>query len=182
MTRFDEIIKNYDQLNARLYELQGFHLGHGTGKRASHKEIYTIAAEIRKLRELICEYVNIRIAPDIVKMERLNNETIRDQAKNLLQEMENLPELFDKFSTLRPEFMNLKLSLAIAPQLMPEIKTENNCRIYRDYTISPSNFFNYEFSHKDYDGPEDNRCGYAKTLEEALDTIDEQILESEKLS
>lgn len=61
-----------------------------------------------------------------------------------------------------------------------EIKKGDNCWLYRDYTISPSYSLGYEFFHKDYDGPEDFRCGHEKTLEEVLASIDEQILESEK--
>lgn len=64
--------------------------------------------------------------------------------------------------------------------LPKELKKGNNCWLYQDYTISYSNFFGYEFSHKDYDGPEDSRCGHEKTLEEALDIIDEQIIDSEQ--
>ena len=30
----------------------------------------------------------------------------------------------------------------------------------------------YEWVHDDYDGPEDNRCGYGKTLAEVFTEID----------
>ena len=49
---------------------------------------------------------------------------------------------------------------------------------YRNYTISynpppiPIRTMDWEFSHKDYDGPEDNRCGHAGSLDEAMAEID----------
>lgn len=64
--------------------------------------------------------------------------------------------------------------------LPKEIKKGDNCWLYRDYIISCSSFFGYEFSHKDYDGPEDFRCGHEKTLEEVLANIDEQTIDSEQ--
>lgn len=46
---------------------------------------------------------------------------------------------------------------------------------YRDYVIekvSPVCGYNYEFYHREYDGPEDRRAGIGKTLEECYESID----------
>lgn len=50
---------------------------------------------------------------------------------------------------------------------------------YRHFVIAydpppiPIRGFDWEFVHEDYDGPNDNRCGRAGSLEEAMATIDE---------
>ena len=50
---------------------------------------------------------------------------------------------------------------------------------YRGYTISydpppiPCRKFDWTFCHKDYDGPEDNRCGVAANISECFAEIDE---------
>jgi hypothetical protein len=52
---------------------------------------------------------------------------------------------------------------------------------YRGYVIVndpppiPSRDHDWQFAHEDYDGPEDNRCGTAPSLEAAKAEIDEQI-------
>ena len=56
---------------------------------------------------------------------------------------------------------------------------------YRNYNISydpppvPTRAWDYQFAHVDYDGPGDNRCGTAPSLEDAKRQIDEIIAESE---
>ena len=59
---------------------------------------------------------------------------------------------------------------------------------YRGYTISywakpvPTRAWDYDFSHEDYDGAPDsgdNRCGNARSLEQAKEFIDELIEEEE---
>jgi len=56
---------------------------------------------------------------------------------------------------------------------------------YRDYKISydpppvPTRAWDYQFVHIDYDGPPDERCGTAPSLEDAKRQIDEIIAESE---
>jgi len=52
---------------------------------------------------------------------------------------------------------------------------------YKSYNIEKvgrSGPFTYEFWHEDYDGPEDKRCGFAPTEEDAKRQIDEQIEET----
>lgn len=52
---------------------------------------------------------------------------------------------------------------------------------YRGYTISfdpkpiPSRDFDFDFSHEDYDGPGDHRCGSAGSVEDCMILIDEQL-------
>lgn len=51
---------------------------------------------------------------------------------------------------------------------------------YKGYNIAATNaggtfLFSHEFFHDDYDGPEDNRLGHAKSLQSAKDQIDELI-------
>lgn len=50
---------------------------------------------------------------------------------------------------------------------------------YKDFIIYPSDglVFGWEFVHKDYDGPEDGRCGHTNSLQEAKDEIDERFYE-----
>jgi hypothetical protein len=48
---------------------------------------------------------------------------------------------------------------------------------YRDFNIE-HNGWAYIYSHKEYDGPEDRRCGSASSIEEAKDNIDEYYFES----
>lgn len=48
---------------------------------------------------------------------------------------------------------------------------------YRGYTIAPDPYWRWVWSHNEYDGPEDSRCGTAASLEEAQREIDEQIQE-----
>lgn len=56
---------------------------------------------------------------------------------------------------------------------------------YRNYNISydpppvPTRVWDYQFAHVDYDGPGDNRCGTAPSLEDAMRQIDEIIADSE---
>ena len=55
--------------------------------------------------------------------------------------------------------------------------------IYRQFSIiyNPPPIavrcFDYEFSHDDYDGPGDNRCGTADSYAQAKEFIDEILLE-----
>ena len=50
---------------------------------------------------------------------------------------------------------------------------------YQDYIITyrakpvPTNVFDWEFAHQDYDGPGDPRCGTAASYEEAILKIQE---------
>ena len=54
---------------------------------------------------------------------------------------------------------------------------------YRDYIITfelkpiPSRAFDFDYAHKDYDGPEDRRCGNAESVAAAQRDIDEIIEE-----
>lgn len=56
---------------------------------------------------------------------------------------------------------------------------------YRNYNISydpppvATRVWDYQFAHVDYDGPGDNRCGTAPSLEDAMRQIDEIIADSE---
>lgn len=43
---------------------------------------------------------------------------------------------------------------------------------YREFNIE-HNGWAFIYSHKEYDGPEDKRCGSAKTIEEAKEYINE---------
>jgi len=58
-------------------------------------------------------------------------------------------------------------------------------RIYRGYSISfdpkqiPYRDFDFNFSHVDYDGPEDKRCGNGASVSDCQDQIDEIIYEAE---
>jgi len=57
---------------------------------------------------------------------------------------------------------------------------------YRDYSISfdpkpiPYRDYDYNFAHKDYDGPEDKRCGNGGSIEDCKDKIDEQIEDADE--
>lgn len=59
----------------------------------------------------------------------------------------------------------------------------NSCipSLYRGYIINydpppiPSRKHDWQFAHKDYNGPRDNRCGTAPSLEAAKTEIDQQI-------
>ena len=57
--------------------------------------------------------------------------------------------------------------------------------IYRNFEITydpppiPMRGFDYTFSHVDFDGPEDHRCGVAGSIYEAKAFIDEIIEELE---
>lgn len=44
---------------------------------------------------------------------------------------------------------------------------------YRDFDIDEGYPGTYQYVHKDYDGPEDNRAGWARTVAECKDEIDE---------
>jgi hypothetical protein len=52
---------------------------------------------------------------------------------------------------------------------------------YRGYEIRQNDFrahpywgkVAWTFAHKDYDGPEDNRCGFAETVEDCMSEIDD---------
>lgn len=49
---------------------------------------------------------------------------------------------------------------------------------YRGYEVYRVNGFagyNWEYIHKDYDGPEDNRFGHCRNFAECLDEIDEEL-------
>lgn len=48
---------------------------------------------------------------------------------------------------------------------------------YRGWRIYIGEWTPFEYVHEDYDGPEDNRCGTAKTVEEAKREIDEYIVD-----
>jgi hypothetical protein len=48
---------------------------------------------------------------------------------------------------------------------------------YRDFNID-HNGWAYIYSHKEYDGPEDKRCGSADSIEDAKDSIDEYYYEN----
>ena len=57
---------------------------------------------------------------------------------------------------------------------------------YRDYIITydpkpiPAYMgVDYDFAHKDYDGPEDKRCGNGGSIEDCKALIDEQIDEAD---
>lgn len=45
---------------------------------------------------------------------------------------------------------------------------------YRGYIVEPHWFFGWQYVHKDYDGPEDNRAGHENTYEDCLVAIDER--------
>ena len=52
--------------------------------------------------------------------------------------------------------------------------------VYRDYTVEQnfscwSNADRFCYVHVDYDGPEDNRTGYARSPEDCMHDIDERI-------
>ncbi|MCP4169957.1 MAG: hypothetical protein GY758_04190 [Fuerstiella sp.] len=57
---------------------------------------------------------------------------------------------------------------------------------YRGYTITydpppiPIRAHDWQFAHDEYDGPEDTRIGYAKSLTDAMHEVDEQIAEDEE--
>ena len=59
-------------------------------------------------------------------------------------------------------------------------KPEDKLIRYRDYEISvePSVFRKHVYAHKDFDGPEDGRCGFQPSVQDCIDAIDEQIDES----
>lgn len=44
---------------------------------------------------------------------------------------------------------------------------------YRDYAISNAWIGGFQYVHNDYDGPEDNRAGHERTLEDCYRAIDE---------
>jgi hypothetical protein len=44
---------------------------------------------------------------------------------------------------------------------------------YRNYTIESEPPWGYAYAHKDYDGPEDERCGVGATVEECMMHIDD---------
>ena len=49
---------------------------------------------------------------------------------------------------------------------------------YRDYEITHGLnriWQRWDFAHKDYDGPEDGRCGGGKTIEDCIAAIDDRI-------
>lgn len=48
---------------------------------------------------------------------------------------------------------------------------------YHGWRLVPGH--DWQFSHKDYDGPPDTRCGTAATLEDARRAVDEMIEEQE---
>ncbi len=56
---------------------------------------------------------------------------------------------------------------------------------YRGYNITyyrppvPSRIHDFQYSHEDYDGPPDNRCGSAASFEEVKEKIDLIIEEEE---
>lgn len=51
--------------------------------------------------------------------------------------------------------------------------------VYRNFIISywckpiPDRRFDYDYAHADYDGPEDNRCGSAASVEDCKSEIDD---------
>jgi hypothetical protein len=51
--------------------------------------------------------------------------------------------------------------------------------VYRDYKITRSSY-GWEYTHKDYDGPEDHRLGTVGSIEKAKAAIDEYIQENEE--
>jgi hypothetical protein len=57
--------------------------------------------------------------------------------------------------------------------------------MYRNYVIVyqpppiPARNFDYQFCHDSYDGPGDNRCGFAGSLEDAKAKIDEIYYDEE---
>lgn len=59
-------------------------------------------------------------------------------------------------------------------------------RTYRNYSISfdakpiPLRDFDFDFAHKDYDGPGDKRCGNGASVSDCQDQIDEIIYEDEE--
>lgn len=69
------------------------------------------------------------------------------------------------------------------PELPPRPSAPwgNETVLYRDYEIYRDSAgamcgFNWQYTHKDYDGPEvDNRGGVCKTFTECLDEIDEEL-------
>jgi hypothetical protein len=56
---------------------------------------------------------------------------------------------------------------------------------YRDYEITfnpppiPSRACDWQYTHKDYDGPEDPRIGHAESLEAAKSDIDDLVIDLE---
>jgi hypothetical protein len=52
---------------------------------------------------------------------------------------------------------------------------------YREFEIVynppsiPVRSFDWQFAHRDYDGPEDNRSGHAKSLADVKEMIDEMV-------
>lgn len=56
----------------------------------------------------------------------------------------------------------------------PDVKPFGEGSIeYRDYAISNAWIGGFQYVHNDYDGPEDNRHGHEKTLEDCYRAIDE---------
>lgn len=61
---------------------------------------------------------------------------------------------------------------------------------YHDWYIQPTGFHGhplwrdvrYSYQHKDYDGPEDDRCGNAPTVEDCIEEIDEYEAEKDSSS
>ena len=59
---------------------------------------------------------------------------------------------------------------------------------YKGYKIEkvlkpiPSRKMDWDYVHEDYDGPEDNRCGCAASIEECKSDIDEIISEDNYIS
>lgn len=53
-----------------------------------------------------------------------------------------------------------------------------NAQRYRDFIIYLGDWMGWEYQHQDYDGPEDNRAGHARTLQDAKDDIDERFYET----
>jgi hypothetical protein len=48
---------------------------------------------------------------------------------------------------------------------------------YRNFEITHSYMWGYDYTHVDYDGPEDSRTGTRHTIEECKDAIDEYYFE-----
>jgi hypothetical protein len=53
----------------------------------------------------------------------------------------------------------------------------SNPIVYRFYHIyaNSDGYYPYAYAHEDYDGPEDARCGTAKTIDDCKHEIDELI-------
>jgi hypothetical protein len=51
---------------------------------------------------------------------------------------------------------------------------------YREYIIEPHSYLSlsYQFAHKEYDGPEDRRVGFGKTIADCKQQIDDYIFEN----